>query len=208
VISENSNSALVVWFCGLPGSGKSTIAGGVYENIVSGKTQNSKIALVEMDAIRRLIFPIPTYSDQERDAAYRSLVLIGKFVSSTGVTVLLDGTGHKKVWRDFARQLCPKFVEVYVRCPIEVCLQRETSRSQDEHGTRQKLYRDALLRLKTGVKIEGLGKVPGVDEPFEESPSPEIVIDSSSEKPESLVNGAIEALSKFDPKLFYIESQN
>ncbi len=103
-----------------------------------------------------------------------------------------------------ARQECPKFVEVYVRCPIEICIRRETERTESGEGIRQNLYQDALLRLKTGKKIEGLGKVPGVDEPFEESPHPEVILDSANEKAETLIEEAIKALSKFDPPLFYI----
>jgi adenylylsulfate kinase-like enzyme len=199
----------VVWFTGLPGSGKTTIARGVFQKTIQSfeKSDGShKITSVEMDSIRKKIFPTPNYSDEERDAAYRSFVLLGSFLSSNGVAVLLDGVGHKRVWRDLAREECPKFVEVYVKCSIEICIQRETSRLSDR--VRQKLYRDALERLKTGAKIEGLGKVPGVDEPYEESPAPEIVLDSSIKKPETLIDQAYGELAKFDPRLFYIGFRN
>jgi len=155
-----------------------------------------------MDSIRKKIFPEPTYSDQERDAAYRSFVLMGSLLSTSGVLVLLDAVGHKKVWRDLAREECPKFVEVYVKCPIEICIQRETNRPADPDGVRARLYRDALDRLKSGKRIEGLGKVPGVDEPFEESDSPEIVIDSSKELPEILADRVIHALHRYDQSIF------
>ncbi len=178
----------VVWFCGLPGSGKTTIARGVLEKIAKGGESAPNVKLLSMDSIRKKIFPEPTYSDQERDAAYRSFVLMGSLLSTSGVSVLLDGVGHKKIWRELARRECPKFVEVYVKCPIEICIQRETNRTAASDGVRQKLYLDALERLKSGKKIEGLGKVPGVDEPFEESDSPEIVIHSSKEQPDILVD--------------------
>ncbi len=200
----------MVWFYGLLGSGKSTIARGVFEKITSGKkkdvNQRPKVALVEMDSIRKKIFPEANYSDEERDAAYRSLVLIGSFLSFSGVSAFLDGTGHRRIWREFARKECPNFVEVYVKCPIEICIERETARASDE--VRHKLYRDAQERLKTGMRIEGLGKVPGIDVPFEESPSPEIIIDSSKGTPQELVDQALKALFKYDPKLFYIGKQN
>lgn len=201
------DDALVAWFCGLPGSGKSTIARGVFERIDPkkirvGKAEFPRAALVEMDSIRKKIFPEPTYSDQERDASYRSLVLVGSYLSRSGVAAFLDGTGHKKIWRDFARRQCPNFVEVYVKCPIEICIQRETNRDPGGSDIRKKLYLDALDRLKTGKKIEGLGRMPGVDESFEESPSPEIVIDSSKKSPEQLVDETQNALSRYDPELF------
>ena len=86
----------VVWFCGLPGSGKTTIAQGVFDSVVKGGKTAQKVKLLSMDSIRKKIFPEPTYSDQERDAAYRSFVLIGSLLSASGISVLLDGVGHKK----------------------------------------------------------------------------------------------------------------
>ena len=154
-----------------------------------------------MDSIRKKIFPKPNYSDQERDAAYRSFVLIGSFLSKTGTTTLLDATGHKLAWRNFARNECPRFVEVYIKCPIEICIKRESTR-KNNNAVRKKLYLNALARLKKGKRISGLGKVPGVDEPFEESPSAEIVLDSSHESPRLLAEKAIKKLHKFEPKIF------
>jgi len=206
LISPSSDQTLAVWFCGLPGSGKTTIARGVFEKITSN--QRKEVTLIEMDSIRKKIYPNPTYSDEERDAAYRSFVLMGSLLSRNGVAVLLDGTGHKRIWRDLAREECPKFVEVYVKCPIEICIERETYRLRGEEGIREKFYLEALERLRTGVKIKGLGKVPGVDEPFEESPSPEVVIDSSKDPPKILIEEAMEALHKYDLGLFYIENRS
>lgn len=154
-----------------------------------------------MDAIRGKIFPNPKYSDEERDTAYRSFVLIGSLLSKYGVVAILDGSGHKRVWRDLARKECPRFVEVYVKCPIDICMERE-NRRKNQANVRKKLYSDALKRLRTGKKIRGLGKVPGVDEPFEESLSPEIVIDSSKETPEILVEKVLRGLHRLEPEIF------
>ncbi|MFI5420562.1 MAG: adenylyl-sulfate kinase [Nitrososphaerales archaeon] len=192
---------LVVWFCGLPGSGKTTIATGVYEKVKAAKNPDG-FTLVSMDSIRKRIFPDPIYSDEERNTAYRAFVLAGSLLSVNGVTVLLDAVGHKRKWRELARNECPRFVEVYVKCPIELCITRETNRIDPGSNVRKKLYLDALERLKTGKKEEGLGKVPGVDEPFEESESPEITIDSSIDKPKILVNKVLQELAKFDPEIF------
>ncbi len=188
---------MVVWFTGLPGSGKSTVA-----KLVASKAI-SPLILVSMDSIRRKIFPNPTYSDQERDAAYRSFALIASFLSRAGLSVILDGTGHKLVWRKFARRECPKFVEVYLKCPIEICIERESKRTNN-NAVRRKLYASALARLKAGKRIRGLGKMPGVDERYEESSNAEIILDSSVEKPKLLVEKAIEALSRYAPDTFSV----
>jgi adenylylsulfate kinase len=186
-----------VWFTGLPGSGKSTVA-----KLVVGKAAGSMI-LVSMDSIRKKMFPNPTYSDQERDAAYRSFVLIASFLSKSGASVILDGTGHKLVWRKFARRECPKFVEVYLRCPIEICIERESRRTSN-NAVRRKLYASALARLKKGKRMKGLGKMPGVDERFEESANAEIVLDSAFEAPKLLARRALKELARYAPDAFSI----
>ena len=179
-----NDGGLVLWFSGLPGSGKSTIA-----RLVLQKLRLNRIYFeyVSMDQIRRKIFPNPGYTDQERDAAYRAFVLLAGFLSRNGVNVILDGTGHRRVWRDLARAEIPTFIEVYVKCPIEVCMERE-ARRRGQPTTRANLYRDALKRLRTGEKLSGLGSVPGVDEPFEESEHPDIVVDSSKPTAEDCAN--------------------
>ena len=180
-----------MWFCGLPGSGKSTLA----KNVAAGLGLDTiNLIIVSMDSLRRKIFPNPRYTDEERDAAYRAFVVLGSMLSNAGKNVVLDGTGHKKMWRDFARSECPRFVEVYVKCPIEICMERETTRP-DQNGVRKKLYLDATERLKTGKSFAGLGNVPGVDEPFEEDES-EIVVDSSQGSVESQTRHVISELQK------------
>ena len=184
---------LVIWFCGLPGSGKSTVSALVSKKL--SRTSNNIVISISMDSIRKKIFPKPTYDDQERDAAYRSFVLVASYASKAGATVVLDGTGHRLSWRKLARNECPRFVEVYVKCPVEVCMERETHR-RNNTAVRQRLYQAALARLKGGKKIRGLGKVPGIDEPFEESKSADIVLDSSLEKPEVLAQRVMKILTR------------
>lgn len=189
---------LVVWFTGLPGSGKSTIAVLVAN---SARKSNHSVVLLSMDEIRRIIFPKPTYSDEERDASYRALVFAACLVSKTGANVLIDATGHKIVWRNLARKACSRFVEIYVKCPIDICIERETKRKNNNH-VRRKLYLAALRRLRTRKKTNGLGKVPGVDEPFEAPRNPEIVLNSAIEKPRNLAKIAAKKLAKYAPELF------
>jgi adenylylsulfate kinase-like enzyme len=179
----------------LPGSGKSTVA-----KLVASKARGPSL-LISMDSIRKKMFPKPTYSAAERDAAYRSFVLIGSFLSSVGITVILDGTGHKLVWREFARSQCKRFVEVYLKCPIEICIERETKRTNNDM-VRKRLYANALARLKKGKRIRRLGKMPGVDEPFEESKRPDLILDSSSGKPKTLAKIVVDQLSTIAPEAF------
>lgn len=154
-----------------------------------------------MDSIRKRIFPNATYSDEERDAAYRAFVLIAEFVSKAGKNVILDATGHKLIWRKLARKVCPRFVEIYVKCPVDVCIKRETNRKNNDL-VRKKLYANALRRLRNNKRNLRLGKVPGIDEPYEESRSAELVIDSSIMGPKTLAELVLKKLNQYAPGIF------
>ncbi|MDG7000973.1 MAG: adenylyl-sulfate kinase, partial [Nitrososphaerota archaeon] len=66
---------------------------------------------------------------------------------------------------------------------------RETRR-KNNNLVRKQLYLSALRRLQTGKKNHGLGKVPGVDEPFQTSRKAEIILDSTVEKPRVIAETA------------------
>ncbi len=193
-----SISGTVIWFCGLPGSGKSTISKLVMRLL---EEKGIRTIYLSMDEIRKKIFPNPTYSDEERDIAYRAFVVIASTLCRNGHNVILDATAHKKKWRELAREECPNFLEIYIKCPIEICIERETRR-EGQDLVRKKLYVDALERLKNQSIITGLGKVPGVDAPFEESSIAEITIDSSHEKSETLAREVVDKLGKFKFLIF------
>jgi adenylylsulfate kinase len=151
---------IALWITGLPGSGKSTIADAL-------KKARPEFTVVRMDEFRKIVTPRPTYSDTERDMVYRALVYISKTLTERGIDVIIDATGNLRKWREFARQLIPGYLEVYLKCPIEVCIQREKSRPES-HEAPKDIYR----------KGEAGWPVPGMVVPYEEPVNPEIVIDT------------------------------
>jgi protein-L-isoaspartate(D-aspartate) O-methyltransferase len=114
-----------VWITGLPGSGKSVIARAVAETL---RGSGEDVIVLELDEIRRVITPAPTYSDAEREAVYRALVYIGAALVASGVPVIFDATAHRRAWRDLARATLPNFAEVQLVCPLAVCREREETR--------------------------------------------------------------------------------
>ncbi|MFQ5552384.1 MAG: adenylyl-sulfate kinase [Thermoplasmata archaeon] len=156
---------------GLPGSGKSTIA----RHLSSGLTKRGiEFQLLEMDHIRPMLTPEKKYTEQERDFAYRALVVMGALLVESGTNVIIDATAHRRRWRDFAREHIQDFKEVYVRCPVEVCIEREAKRKSPL--VRQNIYKDALKDLRREERPEGLGQVIGVDVPYEEG-EPDLTVD-------------------------------
>jgi len=169
----------VVWLTGLPGSGKTTITKKLLEKL---ERENIQAEHLRMDEIRDILTPEKKYTEEERDHAYRALVLIAKLLSKNGINVIIDATGHRRKWRELARELIPNFFEVYVKCPLEVCMEREAKRR--DNLVLSNLYKKALRRLQTGEKVEGLGEVIGIDVKYEEPENPELVVESDKLSPE------------------------
>jgi len=105
--STHHGLAFAIWITGLPASGKSTIVSALKPQLEGlGLT----VEVLESDEVRRVITPIPTYSEAERDLFYRALAFIGQKLVAHGVTVVFDATASRRVYRDFARSVIPRFI--------------------------------------------------------------------------------------------------
>ena len=151
----------VIWLTGIPGSGKSTIAKEL-------KKLKPDITILRLDEIRKKITPKPTYTDKEREEVYSKLIEMAMFLDKEGKNVIIDATGHKRKWRNIARKGIKNFYEVWVRCPLGVCMKREASRK--DNPTTANLYKKAL---KGEIK-----NLPGSGVPYEEPKKPDLIIDS------------------------------
>ncbi|MGB4679237.1 adenylyl-sulfate kinase, partial [Methanothrix sp.] len=161
--------AWVMWFTGLPGSGKTTIAMEVKERL---QERGIKVKILQLDEIRRVITPVPKYTEEERDIVYASLAYMGKILAEEGINTIIDATANRRRYRDLARRLIPNFAEVFIRAPLEVCMDREEKR-------------DAVFSPKGIYRRAGRGDttIPGVDVPYEEPISPEIWVDAARSSP-------------------------
>lgn len=160
-----------IWFVGLPGSGKSSIAKRFVDAL--GARGESPVFL-QMDVRRRAYFPHPRYTAEERKKAYELFAQEAAELIASGKNVVLDGCAPALAMREFARGRIPRFAEIYVACPVEVAMQREGQRKQG--AVMADLYARALERKETGRQFEGLGEVVGVDVPFEENSRAELTI--------------------------------
>ena len=151
---------IVLWITGLPGCGKSTLSDEI-------KKLHPDFIVLRMDELRQVVTPEPTYSDSEREMMYRSLVFLAKKIAEPGHNVIIDATGNKRRWREFARLLIPGYAEIYLKCSLEECEKREKER-QETHGAPRDIY----------LKGERGWPVPGVNVPYEEPVDPELVIES------------------------------
>lgn len=159
----------VVWITGLPGSGKSTIAEAL-------RKRHPEFVILRMDELRKVATPEPTYSDEERNILYRALVFMALKLHRLGHPVIIDATANRRAWRDLARKLIPEFIEVYLRCPVEVCRRREEDRKK-LHGAPREIYK----------KGNRGWPVPGVKVPYEEPLHPEVIVDTQKTSVEDAV---------------------
>jgi adenylylsulfate kinase len=164
--------AFAVWLTGLPASGKSTVARVLARGLASRKID---CAVLESDELRKILTPHPRYDEEDRNAFYTQVAYIGALLARHGVPVLFDGTANLRAYRDRARREIPKFLEVYVACPIEICMAR------DPKG----IYRSGAA-----------GGVPGLQAPYEPPVDPDLLIHGDRDDPEESVRRILAQLEQ------------
>lgn len=179
----NIHMSWVIWITGLPGSGKSTIASRLKELIPSA-------VILSMDEARKIITPQPCYSEKERDYVYRSIVFTAMILNSLGQDVIIDATAHRRRWRALAREVLKNFFEIYVKCPLRKCMERERGRTST-HGAPPEIYEKAAKGHP----------VPGMSVPYEEPHRPDIVIDSERETPDEATQRIIRMLDESERRV-------
>ncbi|NWF87323.1 adenylyl-sulfate kinase [Candidatus Bathyarchaeota archaeon] len=173
-----------VWITGLPGSGKSVVSEALLR-LLNKKGINAQ--LLASDALRRVLTPQPTYTLKERDIVYDTLVYIAKLLTQNHVNVVIDATGNLRRYRDNARKQIPDFIEAYLRCPLEVCMERESKRRKTYQAPKQ-IYANAKKRKKSTV--------PGIGQPYELPLNPEITIDTTKLTPEQAAQKILSLILK------------
>jgi adenylylsulfate kinase len=156
-----------IWITGIPGSGKSAIARAAAAEL---EARGERVQVLELDALRRALTPHPTYEAAEREAVYRTLVVIARVLTGAGIPVIIDATAHRREWRDLARASIGTFAEVQLLCPLEVARDRERSRPAGNHPTG--------IYARAG---QPGAAVPGVDVAYEAALAPELTIDTTAE---------------------------
>jgi adenylylsulfate kinase len=148
----------VLWFTGLSGSGKSTVADWVADALVQ---RGLKVERLDGDKVRD-IFPATGFSREERDAHIRRVGFLASKLEQHGVTVVASFVSPYAASRDFVRGLCRDFIEVHVSTPLAECERRDV----------KGLY----ARARRGE----LKQFTGIDDPYEAPTRPELVVDTSA----------------------------
>ena len=151
----------VVWFTGLPASGKSTLARLIAQRL---REAGRPCCLLDSDDVRRVLVPPPDYSVAGRDHFYATLAGMTALLAEQDLVVLVAATAHRRAYRDAARERVGRFIEVHVATPLEEC------RERDPKG----LYRNARGAAATTL--------PGLGARYEAPVAPEVVADGGRDE--------------------------
>jgi adenylylsulfate kinase len=144
----------VVWFTGPPASGKTTLAQAVRSRLAE---QGAPVCVLDGDEVRAALVPRPGYDAIEREQFYATLAGLAALLARQGMVALVAATAHRRAFREAARALAPRFVEVYVAASVEQCESRDIKH----------LYENA----RAG-RLHGL---PGLDVAYEAPERPDVV---------------------------------
>lgn len=113
----------VVWFTGLPASGKSSMAKRAYKRV---RRAGVACCMLDGDEVRAALEPPPAYDDAGRADFYVTLANMAALLAHQGMVVMVAATAHLRVYRSHARKVSPKYIEVHVALPLHHCKQRDT----------------------------------------------------------------------------------
>jgi len=169
-------SQFVIWLTGLSASGKTTIA---LQLATKLREHDFKVELLDGDAIRKELSADLGFSRQDRREQIRRVVYLCKLLSKNGITCIVSVISPYRDLRNLAREEIRKvspFIEVFVKCSLESCIKR------DPKG----LYKKAL----SGE----INNFTGLQDPYEEPLSPDVMVNTDSETVEECVDKIISAV--------------
>src|SRR5689334_22260527 len=162
-----ANVGFTIWFTGLSGAGKSTLSEIIEQRL---RARGRNVEILDGDVVRTHLSKGLGFSKEDRDTNIKRIAFVCGLLSRNGVICISAAISPYREAREWARTEIGNFVEVYVKCPIEVCRERDVK---------------GLYKLVDEGKIKGF---TGVDDPYEEPENPELVIETNKESVEESVN--------------------
>jgi len=163
------------WFTGLPCSGKTTIADKVAEIL---RERGHRVERLDGDIVRKELTSDLGFSKEDRDENIKRVTFVAKLLTRNGVAVLATFVSPYRERREKTRKEIGDLVEIYTRCPVEVCMQRDIK----------------------GMYVKALaGEIKdftGVDDPYEEPENPELIVDTDKEAIEESVQKVLAKLEE------------
>ena len=170
-----------LWFTGLSGAGKTTIAEIVEKEL---RERGRRVEVLDGDIVRTNLSKGLTFSREDRNTNVLRIGFVANLLTRNGVGVIVSAISPFKQSRDqVRREIGDDFIEIFVDAPLEVCAERDV----------KGLYRKAYS-----------GEIPqftGVSDPYEAPTAPELTLKTNEEEPE---DSARRVISKLE-ELGYLE---
>ncbi len=154
-----NKKGVTVWFTGLPCCGKTTIARELKKRL---DEKGYDVELLDGDTVRDFI-KNRDFSKEGRNKHLRYIGLMGRLISKRGGIVLCTFVSPYRENRDFARSINENFLEIFVKAPLDVCIERDV----------KGMYKKAMAG-----EIKGF---TGIDDPYEEPDHPELIVETDKE---------------------------
>ena len=172
-MSEQRGATL--WFTGLSGSGKTTIAHVVEAEL---KARGRNVEVLDGDVVRTHLSKGLGFSKEDRDTNIRRIGFVAHLLSRNGVIAITAAISPYRSVRDECREMIGDFVEVHVATPIDECEKRDVK---------------GLYAKARAGEIKGF---TGIDDPYEAPLAAELVIETVGETPEKSAQRVIKKLEE------------
>jgi adenylylsulfate kinase len=179
------NTGFTIWFTGLSGAGKSTLSTVIEQRL---KACGRNVEVLDGDIVRTHLSKGLGFSREDRDTNIKRIAFVCNLLTRNGVVSIAAAISPYREAREWARAEIGNFVEVYVKCSIEVCRQRDVK---------------GLYKLADEGKIKNF---TGVDDPYEEPKHPDLVIETDKEMVEesaARILARLEELGYLEPEEVY-----
>ncbi len=172
---NKNKKGFVLWFTGLSGAGKSTIADGVFEVL---KTNGIKIERLDGDVVRENLTKSLGFTKEDRDENIRRIGFVANLLSRNEVGVIASFISPYQKQREELQRNVNNYIEIYVNASLEVC------EARDPKG----LYKKAR---KGEIK-----NFTGISDPYDEPQNPALELRTDKATPEECIAEVINFISK------------
>lgn len=170
-----SQKGFTLWFTGLSGAGKTTISNAVEKEL---RRLEMNVEHLDGDIVRKYLSRDLGFTKEDRAKNIERVTFVASLLTKYGVATLVSFISPYEDKRQEAREMIGTFIEVYVKCPIEICEKR------DVKGLYQKA-RNGEIDYFTGIT-----------DPYEEPKNPEVVIDTSEMNETQCTEAVLDHLEK------------
>ena len=169
------HKGFTLWFTGLACSGKTVLADTVAEDL---KNRDMKVERLDGDIVRKSLTRDLGFSDEDRRKNIERITFVAKLLTRNGVAVLASFISPFNDIRAYSRKEIGNYILVYVKCSLEECEQRDV--------------KGMYAKARSGE----IKKFTGIDSPFEEPDSADIIVETDKQTIEESKQIIIDALKK------------